>query len=175
MSRRFQVCCAIAAATAAGLTNSSAQTDDWYHPRPPSLPDKDTPLILPWSVERPVVPVPAVTLTLALSELRDAGIIPLNADRWAKLRIPLSPDELLSQLIQRNQQPIVSQLGRLGLASTPRKADEISHWKSLKNRALKPYLVRAVASDGDNSEFFAHVWHDALTIVHSSAVEGGFG
>ena len=147
--------------------------DDWYHPRPPSLPDKDTPLILPWSVERPVVPVPVVTLTLALSELRDTGIIPLSADRWAKLRIPLSPDELLTRLIEQNQQPNVFPLLG-GLASMPRHADEISHWKSLKNQGLKPYLVRAVAAEGDQSEFCAHVWHDALTIVHCSMIKGDF-
>jgi hypothetical protein len=47
-----------------------------------------------------------------------------------------------------------------------------SHWKDLRNRGLKPYLVRAVASDGDEGKFLADVWHDQLMITHCSAVEG---
>ncbi|MBV9617811.1 MAG: hypothetical protein JO201_01235 [Verrucomicrobia bacterium] len=83
----------------------------------------------------------------------------------------MSPDELLTRLIEQNQQPDVFPfLG--GLASMPRQADEISHWKSLKNQGLKPCLVRAVAAEGDQSDFGAAVWHNELRIVHCSRIEG---
>jgi hypothetical protein len=36
----------------------------------------------------------------------------------------------------------------------------------------KPYLVRAVASGGDESKFFADLWRDELTIIHCSVVNG---
>ena len=156
---------------------SHAQSgNDWYHPEPPSLPDKNTPLILPITTERPVVPVPAKTLTLAVSRLTHTAIVPLTADLWADLRITWSPDQLLARVIEQKQRPKVYRTSMVPFGpvelSWSRRPEEISHWRSLKDRGLKPYLVRAVATSGDESEFMADVWRDALTITHFSAVEG---
>jgi hypothetical protein len=164
-------CFAIAVTISVSPVNAITQNDDWYHPRPPGLPDKDTPLVLPITTARPIVPIPVKALPFVISELSEAGLILLSGNAWAKLRIPLSADELLTRLIEHNQQPDVFPLLG-GLASKPRSAEEISHWKNLKNRGLKPYLVRAVASGGDESKFFADLWRDELTIIHCSVVNG---
>jgi hypothetical protein len=158
-SFRGHVSFAIALTFWLGLSNAADQRDDdWYHPGPPS--DKDTPLRLPVTTARPVVPVAVGILSKAISELSKNGIVQLTADRWAELRIPLSADELRSRIIEREQRRFSG------------FAEEISHWRSLKDQALKPYLVRAVASEGDASEFSADVWHDVLMITHFSVVEG---
>jgi hypothetical protein len=158
-SFRGHVSFAIAFTFWLGLTNAAEQRDDdWYHPGPPS--DKDTPLRLPVTTARPIAPVQVATLSKAITELSEKGVIPLTADRWAELRIPLSADELRTRIIEQEQRRFSG------------FADVLSHWRSLKDQALKPYLVRAVASEGDASEFSADVWHDVLMITHFSVVEG---
>lgn len=110
--------------------------------------------------------------------LAKTAIFRLTPSEWRELKIPISPSDLLEKLISRKEgegtesEVYIPGLGP-GKMHWPNRAgkEAADNWKSLKE-CLHPYLIRAVAADGDESKFFADVWHDVLTITHSSVVEG---
>jgi hypothetical protein len=123
-----------------------------------------------------VFPVPVKTLDRAMSRLANATIVLLTPVEWERLKIPLSPSEVLARLIDRKEKGErtmdIPGLGELRYDASPVEKQEAANWNRSKER-LRPYLVRAVAADGNDSKFFADVWNDVLTITHSSVVETG--
>ena len=162
-------------ATAASVDN------DWYHPEPPSFSAENTPLILPFTTARPALAFPAGTRTTAISKLANAAIIPLIASEWRELKFPVAPSELLERLINQKETEVEEYPfylpglghGTIHHDSDIRRAKELAaYWRTLKTQ-LHPYLVRAVATDGHQSKFFADVWKDVLTITHHSVIDAG--
>jgi hypothetical protein len=158
---------------------------DWYRPAPRSPNFNGTFALAPVTVDRPVVAIPLAVRNLAISELTDAEVMKLTREDCRTLGVPFEADELLDNVINEKARDVKQGFRYMKLHPLDGSSSDatymsikrgiaenkaqIGHWKSLKGR-VRPYLVRAVAANDVNHEFYATFWRDSVTVVHRSVV-----
>src|SRR5437879_1814955 len=101
MTARANFCAAIALMICVSAGGTGAHDGkDWYHPWPPSPPEKNAPLFLPRSAGRPVFAVPGDVEQMAILKLAEAEILLLSIDDFRDLKIQPSPNKLLEKVIE---------------------------------------------------------------------------
>jgi hypothetical protein len=173
---------AIALMMFAGASRAPAQGgNDWYRVRPPSPREKNAPLFLPRSAERPVIAVAADTEQIAISKLAENEILPLAVHDFRELNIRSAPGDLLEELIRSEATAIEDKWQDAYMEgygwykrhlhyAIPGSKETAGYWERMKTH-LRPYLVRAVSSsEGTESKYYASFWTGNLTITHSSTV-----
>ncbi|SRR6266540_356872 len=157
---------------------------EWYNPPSPE-PDPKF-VLLPVTAGRVLIPVPPAKCDAAIAKLANAGTVKLTRQECEALGVPFAADQLLDNAVKEKRRAMNRGLRYMELHppdGSPYDAilksveqrvtqhkSEIAHWQSLKGR-LAPYLVRAVAANDLDAEFYASLWQDSVTVTHRSVIK----
>jgi len=169
---------------------------EWYRPEPPpsagDIAEAGVRLLLPDTASRPVQAVPAVARDVAISRLDNTESLPLTPEDCNALQVPFAADDLIEVEINRKRAELTNTIrnfrrnvenGSISISDPSYRATEeaiarmkkeIDYWKTLKGR-LHPYLVRAIAANDRDDDFYASVWKDEVLITHHSTMDKSAG
>jgi hypothetical protein len=164
---------------------SDSSGRDWYRALPGDAnPDGALPLA-PLIVERPLVPIPAEVRNLAIAKLTNTEVAKLTREDCRTLGVPFEADQLLDKAIKEDAMHVKQGLRYMKMHPMDGSSSDatyksiergiaehkaqIAHWKNLRGR-VDAYLVRAVAANYVDQEFYAAFWRHSVIVTHRSVI-----